>query len=97
MGTIILILIIILAIPMHCFTHLMFWGMVKSGEFSMLAGYDSEIKYDTENLKRYVSGLDFMLGLETASYLFNDWSNAFNINAFSERYIWDVVNIDFTS
>ena len=32
---------------------------------------------------------------ETISYLFNDWSNTFNINGFSQRYIWDVVKIDF--
>jgi len=66
----ILILLIILAVPMHCFTHLMFWGMAKSGEFSFLAGYDSSVKYDTEEMKRYVIALDFMLGFETVSYLF---------------------------
>lgn len=33
---------------------------------------------------------------ETVAYLFNDWSNSFNINGFTERYIWDVVHIDFT-
>ena len=65
-----LILLLILAIPMHCFTHLIFWGMVKSGDFSMLAGYDSNTKYDTEGMKRYVAGLDFLLGFETVSYLF---------------------------
>ena len=32
---------------------------------------------------------------ETISYLFNDWSNTFNINGFGQRYIWDVVKIDF--
>ena len=32
---------------------------------------------------------------ETVAYLFNDWSNAFNINGYSQRYIWDVVKIDF--
>ena len=66
----VLVVLIILAIPMHCFTHLAFWGMAKSGEFSMLAGYDDSVKYDTENMKRYVIGLDFMLGFETVSYLF---------------------------
>ena len=55
---------------MHCFTHLIFWGMAKSGEFSFLAGYDSSVKYDTEEMKRYVIALDFMLGFETVSYLF---------------------------
>ncbi|MBR2640600.1 MAG: helix-turn-helix transcriptional regulator [Oscillospiraceae bacterium] len=82
-----LIMFIILAIPMHCFTHLIFWGMVKSGEFSMLAGYDSEIKYDTENLKRYVSGLDFMLGFETASYLFIMAATALIVPEFEIQYI----------
>ena len=32
---------------------------------------------------------------ETLAYLFNDWSNSFNINNFKERFIWDVVKIDF--
>ena len=66
----ILVLMIILAVPMHCFTHLAFWGMAKSGEFSFLAGYDSSMKYDTEMMKRYVVALDFMTGFETVSYLF---------------------------
>lgn len=61
---------IILAIPMHCFTHLIFWGMAKSGEFSMLAGYDDSIEYNKEEMKRYIVGLDFMTGFETVSYLF---------------------------
>ena len=32
---------------------------------------------------------------ETVSYLFNDWSNTFNIDGFRGRFIWDVVKIDF--
>ena len=32
---------------------------------------------------------------ETIAYLFNDWSNAFNINGYSQRFVWDVVKIDF--
>lgn len=32
---------------------------------------------------------------ETIAYLFNDWSNSFNINGYSGRFIWDVVKIDF--
>ena len=32
---------------------------------------------------------------ETIAYLFNDWSNSFNINGYSQRFIWDVVKIDF--
>ncbi len=66
----VLILLLILALPMHVFLHLAFWGMVKSGEFFMLAGYDSSIKYDTNGMKRYLAGLDFMVGFETVSYIF---------------------------
>ena len=32
---------------------------------------------------------------ETVAFLFNDWSNHFNINGYSGRFIWDVVKIDF--
>ena len=33
---------------------------------------------------------------ESVAYVLNDVSNTFNINGFSERYIWDVVKVDFT-
>lgn len=33
---------------------------------------------------------------ESCAYVLNDVSNTFNINGYSERYIWDVVHIDFT-
>lgn len=32
---------------------------------------------------------------ETTAYLLNDFSNTFNINDFKERFVWDVVKIDF--
>ena len=32
---------------------------------------------------------------ETFAYLLNDFSNAFNINGYTDRFIWDVVKIDF--
>ncbi len=32
---------------------------------------------------------------ETFAYLLNDISNAFNINGYKDRFIWDVVRIDF--
>ena len=32
---------------------------------------------------------------ETFAYLLNDFSNAFNIGQFTDRFIWDVVKIDF--
>lgn len=33
---------------------------------------------------------------ESVAYVLNDVSNTFNINGFQERYIWDVVKVDFT-
>lgn len=33
---------------------------------------------------------------ETVAYLLNDFSNSFNISGFNERYIWDVVKVDFS-
>lgn len=41
-------------------------------------------------------GYNYVGVKETVAYLFNDWSNSFNIDSFKERYIWDVVHIDFT-
>ncbi|MBQ6267342.1 MAG: MFS transporter [Clostridia bacterium] len=32
---------------------------------------------------------------ETLAYLFNDWSNTFSNIGYGQRYIWDVVKIDF--
>ncbi len=32
---------------------------------------------------------------ETFAYLLNDFSNTFNINGYQDRFIWDVVKIDF--
>ncbi len=32
---------------------------------------------------------------ETIAYLLNDFSNAFHINSYTDRFIWDVVKIDF--
>lgn len=45
---------------------------------------------------QYYKGHNYVGVKETIAYLFNDWSNSFNINSFQERYIWDVVHIDFT-
>ncbi len=33
---------------------------------------------------------------ESAAYVLNDVSNTFNIDSFSDRFIWDVVKVDFT-
>ena len=56
----------------------------------------STVAVQEEQNVRYYEGHNYVGVRETVAYLFNDWSNTFNINSFSERYIWDVVNIDFT-
>lgn len=33
---------------------------------------------------------------ETVAYLLNDFSNSFNIDGFKERFVWDVVKVDFS-
>lgn len=32
---------------------------------------------------------------ETIAYLYNDFSNTFNIESYKERFVWDVVKVDF--
>ena len=56
----------------------------------------STASVEDEKNVRYYEGHNYVGVRETVAYLFNDWSNSFNINSFSERYIWDIVNIDFT-
>lgn len=46
------------------------------------------LKYVHEN-RRYVGTR------ETVAYVLNDFSNSFNIGKYSNRFIWDVVKIDF--
>jgi len=52
----------------------------------------AEDKSATGNVYR---SFNYVGAKETLAYLFNDFSNTFNINGYSTRYIWDVVHIDF--
>ena len=54
------------------------------------------VSIDDKTLKANVfRSYNYVGTKETIAYLFNDWSNHFNINGYSQRYIWDVVKIDF--
>ena len=53
---------------------------------------EAEIKERKDNIYR---SYNYVGTKETIAYLFNDWSNTFNIGGFNTRYIWDVVKIDF--
>lgn len=53
---------------------------------------EAEIKERKDNIYR---SYNYVGTKETIAYLFNDWSNTFNIGGWNTRYIWDVVKIDF--
>ncbi len=57
----------------------------REGEDSQRAEGSSYVHLD----RRYVGNK------ETLAYLLNDVSNSFNIGSFKNRFIWDVVKIDF--
>lgn len=50
----------------------------------------------SENKINVYENFSYVGTKESIAYLLNDVSNTFNIGAYSERYIWDVVKIDFT-
>ncbi|MBQ7547285.1 MAG: MFS transporter [Clostridia bacterium] len=57
---------------------------------------NTPVKIDEETLNSNVyRSYNYVGTKETIAYLFNDFSNSFNINGFQQRYIWDVVKIDF--
>ncbi len=63
--------------------------MSKTTEQQDLALQNSEISNYSFHDRRYVGNK------ETFAYLLNDISNAFHINGYKDRFIWDVVKIDF--
>ena len=50
---------------------------------------------EKENLDYVHQDRRYVGNKETVAYLLNDFSNSFNIGNFSNRFIWDVVKIDF--
>lgn len=66
----ILIMLSVIAFPMHIFLHFAFYAMLKNGDFSMLAGFDPDIRYNMDGIKPFLMGLDFFIGVASVSYLF---------------------------
>ena len=54
-----------------------------------------EINLDAEKVNIY-ENFNYVGIKESCAYVLNDVSNTFNISGYSERFIWDVVHIDFT-
>ena len=63
--------------------------MAQPDKLDELILQSSEISNYNFHDRRYVGNK------ETFAYLLNDVSNAFNINGYKDRFIWDVVKIDF--
>ncbi|MEI6578439.1 MAG: MFS transporter [Eubacteriales bacterium] len=62
----------------------------------LLAEERAAAKAAEEEALRYVHQDRRYVGTkETVGYVLNDFSNSFNINKYYNRYIWDVVKIDF--
>ena len=53
-------------------------------------------KTPTESKINVYENFNYVSTKESVAYLQNDVSNTFNINSFQERYIWDVVKVDFS-
>ena len=54
------------------------------------ADIEAEIQNRKDNIYR---SYNYVGTKETIAYLFNDFSNAFNIGGWNTRYKWDVVKI----
>lgn len=52
------IMMVIVAVFCQLFLHLYFSSAVKNGDFSMLAGYDSSVEYNVEEVKRILVEMD---------------------------------------
>lgn len=57
---------------------------------------NKETGLPAENKINIYKNFNYVGVKESTAYVLNDVSNTFNINAFKERYIWDVVKVDFT-
>lgn len=60
-----LICLFVVCFPMSLFVQLFFSNAIKNGDFSMLAGFDSSVEYNVPEVKRYLAGLSYFIGLIT--------------------------------
>lgn len=60
-----LICLFVVCFPMSLFVQLFFSAAIKTGDFSMLAGFDSSVEYDVPEVKRYLVGLSYFIGIIT--------------------------------
>lgn len=60
-----LICLFVICFPMSLFVQLFFGAAIKTGDFSMLAGFDSSVEYNVPEMKRYLVGLSYFIGIIT--------------------------------
>ena len=60
-----LICLFVICFPMSLFVQLFFSAAIKTGDFSMLAGFDSSVEYNVPEVKRYLAGLSYFIGIIT--------------------------------
>ena len=60
-----LICLFVVCFPMSLFVQLFFSAAIKTGDFSMLAGFDSSAEYNVPEVKRYLVGLSYFIGIIT--------------------------------
>lgn len=60
-----LICLFVVCFPMSLFVQLFFSAAIKTGDFSMLAGFDSSVEYNVPEVKRYLAGLSYFIGIIT--------------------------------
>jgi Na+/melibiose symporter-like transporter len=53
------------------------------------------VSLEGKHITEQYAGRRYVGTRETIAFIFNDFSNSFNINGYATRFIWDVVGIDF--
>lgn len=65
-----MILLFVLGVPCQLFVHAVFSNAARTGNFSMIAGFDSKIRYNVEEYKRLLTAIDLNFGCTSAVYVF---------------------------
>lgn len=65
----ILVCSIIFAIPVQLFVHLYLANAIKSNCFDGIAGFDSKMEYNVEEVKHLLIRMDLMIGILSCTYI----------------------------
>ncbi len=82
------VIMVIIGVFIQLFLHLFFSGSVKTGNFSMLAGYDGKVEYNLEEVKKVLIQMDVHIGCISFGTIL-----LFGISAFLEESRWELTEI----